>query len=318
MHPGEKHPHLVRLFPHGGVLLLTESLILYCPHEALRIIMWFRRIHVPAKAPGTWKIAVRPHVREWLLDIIEAYSETGKDIFGCGVQIFADIYTEIYWLLQSPDPGEDRLMCHDWDYEIPTDEAPVVSSSSLRALQARREWKGNGADTEPDDDNIRQNDDLLAQWFAEWAIVNLHNFRKYNIILGYGKDHPFAKTAISAYENRWGHVEVMTPEEAFTRHKVTPQSKLDEMEVERRRKVKEQLPAKKAATDKARREEREAAKLALQTRMQIYRDAGATDEEVLRAGRQLLRELGGTEKEIEECRVDMDRRFVDRWWERSG
>ncbi len=277
--------------------------------------MWFRRIHVPGKAPGTWKLAVRPRVRAWLLDIIEAYVDTGKDIFGCGKQLFADIYTEIYWLLQKPDPGDNGLMCHEWDYETPTDEASLVSSASLRVLQARREWKGEGTDIEPDHDHIRQNDDLLAQWFAEWAIVNLANFRKYHVILGYAKDHPFTATAISAYEKAWGHVEVMTSEEAFKRHKVTPQSKLDEMEAERRKRVKEQLPAKKAAAQRARREEREAARLALETRMQLYRDVGATEEEVLKAGRQLLSDLGGGEKEIEECRVDMDRVFVDRWWE---
>ena len=312
---GEKHPHLVRLFPHGGVLLLTESLMLYRPRETLRILMWFRRVQVPGKAPGTWKLAVRPRVREWLLDIIEAYTDSGKDIFGCSKQIFGDIYTEIYELLQDPDPSYDRLMCHEWDYEIPTDEAPIVSSSSLRVLQARKEWRGEGADTEPDDDHIKQNDDTLAQWFAEWATANLHTFRKYHIILGYAKDNPFTATAIAAYEKGWGHIEVMTSEEACVRHKVTPQSKLDDMEADRRRKQKEQLPAKKAANAKARKEAREAAKLALELRMQLFRDAGATEEQVLSAGRLLLRELGGSEKEVEECKVDMKRAFVERWWE---
>lgn len=39
----------------------------------------------------------------------------------------------------------------------------------------------------------------------------------------------------------------------------------------------------------------------------------------MRAGRQLLREeLGGSEREIEECRVDMERVVVgDRWWEEN-
>ena len=319
MHPAEKHPHLVRLFPHGGVLLLTESLVLYRPRETLRMLMWFRRVHIPYKVPGTWKLAVRPRVREWLLDIMEACSDSGKEVFGCSIQIFADIYTEIYWLLQNPKSGEGEnglnLMCYEWDYETPTDEAPIASSSSLRVLQARKVWKGEGADRAPDDDNIRQNDDLLVQWFAEWAIVNVHNFRKYNVILGYTSDHPFTKMAISAYEKAWGHIEVMTPEDAFTRHKVTAQSKLDEMEAERRRKLQEGLPAKRAAATKARREERAAAKAALETRMQTFRDVGATEEEVISAGRQFLRDLGGSEKEIEECRVDIGRTSVDRWWE---
>ena len=312
---GEKHPHLVRLFPHGGVLLLTESLILYQPREALRILMWFRRVQIPGKAPGTWKLAVRPRVREWLLDIIEAYTDSGKEIFGCSKQIFGDIYTQIYELLQKPDPSDDRLMCHDWDYELPTDEAPLVSSSSLRALQARKEWKGDGADTEPDDDHIRQNDDLLTQWFAEWAAINLHDFRKFHIILGYAKDHPFTATAIAAYEKGWGHIEVMTSEEACARHKITPQPKLDAAEADRRRKQKDQLPAKKAATAKVRKDARDAAKRALAFRMQIFRDAGAEPDQVLSAGRRLLSEMGASEREIERCEVDGERVVVERWWE---
>ena len=250
MDPGEKHPHLVRLFPHGGVLLLTESLILYRPREALRILMWFRLVHIPAKAPGTWKLAVRPRVREWLLDLMDAYSSSGKDIFNCSMQTFADIYTEIYRLLQRPNPNNTSLMCQTWDHEIPLDEAPIVSSSSLRVLQSRREWAGEGAATEPNDAHIRQNDDLLIQWFAEWAVVNLQSFRKFHAILGYGKDHPFTDTAVRAYEKAWGHIEVMTFDEAFTRHKVTVQLRLDDLEADRRRKQKEQR-APSTATSKA-------------------------------------------------------------------
>ena len=280
--------------------------------------MWFRRIHIPLKVAGTWKLAVRPRVREWLLDIMDAYSDSGKDIFGVSINIFAAIYTEIYWLLQKPGPDDNGLMCCEWDYETPTEEAPLVSSSSLRVLQGRKEWKGEGSNMESDEDNIRQNDDLLIQWFAEWAIVNLHNFRKYHVILGYTQDHPFTEKAISAYEHAWGHIEVMTCDEALARHKVTPQAKLDEMEAERRRKLKRELPAKKAAAAKGRKEERETAKRVLEGRLRVYREAGATEEEVVRAGRRLLMEWGGSEKEIEECKVDMDRRFVDRWWEKRA
>ena len=72
----------------------------------------------------------------------------------------------------------------------------------------------------------------------------------------------------------------------------------------------------KAAVSKARNEERESAKAALEARMQSFRDGGATEAEVVRAGRQLLRDRGASEKEIEECKVDMDRVVAsDRWWE---
>ena len=47
--------------------------------------------------------------------------------------------------LQAPDPGDNGLMCYEWDYEPPTEEAPIVSSSSLFVLQARKEEKGEEA-----------------------------------------------------------------------------------------------------------------------------------------------------------------------------
>jgi hypothetical protein len=47
------------------------------------------------KPSGTWKIAARPHIRDWLLDIMDIIADTKKDIFGHGIQVIADIYTEI-------------------------------------------------------------------------------------------------------------------------------------------------------------------------------------------------------------------------------
>lgn len=53
----------------------------------------------------------------------------------------------------------------------------------------------------------------------------------------------------------------MTPEDAFTRHKVITQIKLDEMGANRCRKLKEGLPTKRATAKKVHKEEREAARL---------------------------------------------------------
>ena len=316
MHPAEKHPHLVRLFPHGGVILLTESLILYRPYETLRILMWFRRIQLPMKPSGTWKIAARPRIREWLLDLMDVCDDTKRDIFGHCIQIIADIYTEILWLFETPDPGDNGLMSYDYDYEIPTDDAPIVTSASLRALQERKEWKGDSLEsTKIDHDNIRQNDDLLMQWFAEWAVVNLESFRKFHAVLGYPKGDEFGDKALKAYERGWGHIEVITAEECFKRHSVTSQQELDKMEAERRRKVREQIPIKKEEARKAQTEERRAAKEALEIHLQVFRDAGAVEGEVTAAGRQYLRASGATDKEIGDCAIDVERVLVPNHWD---
>ncbi|KAK4691931.1 hypothetical protein P7C71_g5175, partial [Lecanoromycetidae sp. Uapishka_2] len=297
MTSAEKHPHLVRFFPHGGVILLTESLILCRPREALRIIMWFRRAHLPSKQSGTWKLAARPRFREWLLDLLDLYTDTQKDVFGHGIQIIADIYTEILWLLEDPNQPLSYQV-EDFDTELPTREAPLVTSSSLKALQARKEWKGDTPETiEIDHHNIAQNDDLLIQWFAEWAIVHLDSFRKFHAVLGCPAGDETGKKSIKNYENRWGHIEVFTAEDCFSRHKVTPQDKLDEMEAERRRKLREMAPKVKAEAIKARKEERLVAKAALETRIRVWREHGASEEEVAEAGRRFLRDTGGSEME---------------------
>ncbi len=309
MDEAEKHPHLFRLFPHGGVILLTESLILYRPREALRIIMWFRRIHLPSKQSGTWKLAARPRLREWLLDLLDLYEDTGKDVFGHGKQIIADIYTEVLWLLENPNQPLTYFVC-DFDSELLTDQAPLVTSSSLKALQARKEWKGDTPETtEPDYHNIGQNDDLLIQWFAEWAIVHLDSFRKFHAVLGYHPYDEVGKKSIKEYENCWGHIEVLDAEDCFKRHAVTSQDDLDKLESERRRKLRENAPRIKAEAQRARAEERQAAKAALETRMRVYRDCGASEDEVLEAGRQWLRDMGGSTKEIRDCQVDIEKVF---------
>jgi hypothetical protein len=268
------------------------------------------------KPSGTWKIAARPHIRDWLLDIMDIIADTKKDIFGYGIQVIADIYTEILWLFENPNPEDNGLMCYNFDYEIPTDDAPIVTSASLRTLQDRKEWKGNSLEhTEVDHDNIRQNDDLLVQWFAEWAMVNLESFRKFHAVLGYPKGHDVGDKALKAYEKGWGHIEVLTAEECFKRHSVTSQEELDKLEAERRRKIREQIPIKKEEARKAQTEERQAAREALETNMQVFRDAGATETEVLAAGRRHLKATGATDKEIEACAIDMERVFVKNYWD---
>ena len=100
MDPDEKHPHLIRLFPSGCVIVITVSLLLYRPKEALRIIMWFSHVQHRQKIPGTWKLVFRPQILGWLLDVIEVCQDTGRNIFGCEPEVFALMYSEVYRLLQ--------------------------------------------------------------------------------------------------------------------------------------------------------------------------------------------------------------------------
>lgn len=55
-----------RLFPHGGVILLTEDFMVHEPDATVIILSWFTE-WTRKKFPGSWKIMLRPNVLDWLL-----------------------------------------------------------------------------------------------------------------------------------------------------------------------------------------------------------------------------------------------------------
>ena len=311
-------PHLIRLFPHGAVLLLTESLICYRPREALRILMWFRLIkNHRERVPGTWKLAVRVHIRPWLLDILDLYEETKTDVFGCGKQVFGDIYTNITWLLEEnydPDGTDtyiipDGMMCYEWDDETPNEEAPLVApGQNLHEMKSRTAWNIDGSGVEIDHESIRLNDDLLVQWFAEWATVACEHFRRFHIVLGHEPGDTFEEIA-RPYRKRWGHIDaVLTAEKCFKRHGITAQADLDVKEAARLCHKRKHAPKLYEKIERGRKKEREAAKISLERIKAMYHDAGATEKQIRDGARIYLQQTGATLKEIKEVEIDMDLR----------
>ena len=63
-----------RLFPHGGAILLTDSLILENPVVAEKIVRWFAQM-VKIRAPNTWKLAGRPGLKDWVLSVADEKSD---------------------------------------------------------------------------------------------------------------------------------------------------------------------------------------------------------------------------------------------------
>lgn len=295
MDPDEKHPHLIRLFPSGCVILITVSLVLYRPKEALRIVMWFARVQHRQKIPGTWKIAFRPHILSWLLDVIEVCQDTGRDIFGWEPRVFALIYAEVYRLLERGVEHGFSLMVYDFDNETPLDEAPVVAPSLFHAFQGKQEWKGDSPTTiEPDHTTIQLQDSNLIKWFAQWAVARqLEHFRRFHVILGYPKGSAQGEKLIRDFEKTYCHIEVLSAEQCISRHVVTAQDVLDEMEVKRSRKMKDATAALKVVNEKARKEQMVKAREAFEERLRIYREMGASEEEVREAGRRHLRRIEG-------------------------
>lgn len=252
-----RHPHLIRLFPHGAIILLTNSLILYHPHDVLRIIMWFRLAILAGtnrKTPGTWKLAVRYRVRSWLLDILDLYEDTREDVFGCGKQVFADIYANITWLLECEyllKSGNyalsDRMASLNDDDETPHEDSPLVGPASLHIMRDRKEWSVTNGKPTINHTNINLNDDILATWFAEWAVLACESFRRFHIVLGVGSEAgntDECNGVATEYGKKWGHVEVFAPEAFHRRHGVPSQAELDALETERLRRNREKRDRK--------------------------------------------------------------------------
>ena len=101
----ETPQHLIQLFPSGGAILLTDSFILTQPRQAIRILKWFVYHIVPNKPLGSWKLALRPRFRNWLLGIIESLEPPKGNLF-------VELYAMFYKLLPL------TLMDKDTDFEI--------------------------------------------------------------------------------------------------------------------------------------------------------------------------------------------------------
>ena len=170
MSPLAPDPHLIRLFPTGTAILLTDSLFLIRPIEAARILSWFRHFALPGKARGTWKVCTRPAIREWLLRVQESLRYPyGKDFVTC--------YREVAHLL----PIE---LTKEWDRDVPKDEAPIACMGT--GVSNFDESLGTGVLSLAEIDNqvITQNDNTLCSWFAGWAMTKQEKFRRLHVVTG--------------------------------------------------------------------------------------------------------------------------------------
>ena len=70
--------HFQRIFPHGGVILLTEDFIINDGDNAVIVLMWFAE-HVKTKSRGNWKLMLRPDILNWLLRRFDTNKKKYKD-----------------------------------------------------------------------------------------------------------------------------------------------------------------------------------------------------------------------------------------------
>ncbi|KAL8994952.1 MAG: hypothetical protein Q9169_005217 [Polycauliona sp. 2 TL-2023] len=199
--------HLVRLFPAGQVILLTDSLLLFRPKESARILTWFRLFALPNKPPGTWKICTRPAIREWLLSLQERFNYPhGADFVRC--------YGEIMRL--SPN-------------DLTTDAAPIVCMGD-----GGRDFDETiGTSTDLNDREIMKNDSSLVNWFAGWSMTKQENFRRFHVVTGREEESEQHKKLKDA-ARKYNHVSIMSLEKFENSLKMWDWARIEREEEKRR------------------------------------------------------------------------------------
>jgi chromo domain-containing protein 1 len=67
-----------RIFPHGGVILLTEDFLINEQDASVIALMWFADF-VRQKPRGNWKLMLRPDVLSWLMKRFNSNKKKHKD-----------------------------------------------------------------------------------------------------------------------------------------------------------------------------------------------------------------------------------------------
>ncbi|PLN78742.1 hypothetical protein BDW42DRAFT_174275 [Aspergillus taichungensis] len=163
--------HIQRIFPHGGVVLMTEDFMLRDPRASLIILAWFKD-HAKKKFPGSWKMMLRPDIINWLSSLPEPQDSSQHGIYIAMCHLILELsYTSSRRELDAEILSGDSDGYH---------ESQVISPPNL---------PNYGSRSEDDNPNIPQgltqehrNTDHLAEFFAGWALVNSHVFRHFHIV----------------------------------------------------------------------------------------------------------------------------------------
>lgn len=227
-------PHLNRLFPHGAAVLLTDGLFLHQPHEAAKILTWFRLIVLNSKAPRTWKLCSRPRLKDWLLTLqADRTMEDGK--------VYVQCYGEVWRILK-----DEYMEQGDPEEEQPTPEAPMCFMGEVSAFD-ENVGKGVATNAEVDKETIAQNDKVLVEWFAGYAMTKLEYFRRFDIVIGAPLGNERHQELKDKYQSKWSHIEIVTAEELYRKHKVPDWDVLNKEEEKRVRSIKKRWAEEDAA-----------------------------------------------------------------------
>ncbi|PKY04727.1 hypothetical protein P168DRAFT_303897 [Aspergillus campestris IBT 28561] len=187
--------HIQRIFPHGGVILMTEDFMLRQPRASLIILAWFND-YANKKFPGSWKIMLRPDIINWLSELPEPREPSEHAIW---IAMCHHILQLSYTSSQRELDAE--ILAGDSDEYH---ESKVISPPFLPNYGSRSEV--DNPDIPKGLSQEHRNTDHLAEFFAGWALVNSHVFRHFHVV-----------TQLPPPErwSAWQHVDVKHGPKAF-------------------------------------------------------------------------------------------------------
>ncbi|RAL12054.1 putative Chromo domain protein Chp1p [Aspergillus homomorphus CBS 101889] len=160
-----------RIFPHGCVILLTEGFMLHEPDATMIILAWMSD-WVKKKLPGNWKIMFRPDVLNWALQQSETSPERKTGIW-------LTIYRLILQLCVPPayDTPSGHVLPGSTDefFESNVISPPDLPGYGLRTQQESPDLPVGSSREVLDTDH-------LIEFFAGWALVNSHLYRKFMVV----------------------------------------------------------------------------------------------------------------------------------------
>ncbi|KAL3454670.1 hypothetical protein BJX65DRAFT_260986 [Aspergillus insuetus] len=173
--------HKQRLFPHGGIILITEDFMASRLDATLTILAWFHE-WLQKKFPGHWKLMVRPGVQQWVLRQAELSDELQQPKWLAMYHLLSQLG------VSAPD---------DPNFEADYIKIFVISPPSLPMYGSRTTEES--PDVPHDASQEYRDTDHLAEFFAGWGLVYAHRFRRFIMLTGL---EPLPRWT------QWQHIEI--------------------------------------------------------------------------------------------------------------
>ncbi|RAK74876.1 putative Chromo domain protein Chp1p [Aspergillus fijiensis CBS 313.89] len=184
------HPsHFQRIFPHGCVILMTEEFMVREQHGTIVLLAWMND-WMRKKIPGYWKMMFRPDVLNWVLQQHETSPQADQENWLTMYRLISQLCVPSAY-----DTASGEILSGSTDEYF---ESNAISPPKLQ---------GYGSRTEKDNPDIpaglsraHLDADHLIEFFAGWALVNNHLYRRFVVVTSPGLKVPrWAE---------WNHIEL--------------------------------------------------------------------------------------------------------------